>query len=251
MNSANSATAPHPVLPEFYSDPNVRPDFINGLFNRSAGHYDWISSVLSFGTDKSYRRNALRVAGLKPGMQLLDVATGTGLVAEAALQLGLPPSNIIGIDPSEGMLAENRKKNGAIQLIQGKGENLPFENNRFDFISMGYALRHVASLDALFAEFHRVLKPGGRVLVMEISRPESRVTFRIMQFYMQKIVPIIARVRTSNPDLVKLMQYYWATIAECVPPKDIVAALQAASFKDVRRKTMGPVLNDYMAQKKG
>jgi demethylmenaquinone methyltransferase/2-methoxy-6-polyprenyl-1,4-benzoquinol methylase len=87
----NVGTAPHPVLPEFYSDPGVRPDFINGLFNRSAGHYDWISAVLSFGTDKSYRKNALRHAGLTPAMQLLDVATGTGLVAEAALQLGLPP----------------------------------------------------------------------------------------------------------------------------------------------------------------
>jgi demethylmenaquinone methyltransferase/2-methoxy-6-polyprenyl-1,4-benzoquinol methylase len=148
------------------------------------------------------------------------------------------------------MLAENRKKR-SIHLVQGLGEKLPFRSESFDFISMGYALRHVASLPELFTEFLRVLKPGGRVLIMEISRPESPATFRVMRFYMQKIVPIIAKLRTSNPDLVRLMQYYWATIEHCVPPKEIVSALESATFQKTRRKTMGPVLNDYMAQKAG
>ena len=239
---------PHRPLTEFYSDPRQRPEYIAHLFNESARHYDWISSVLAFGSDKAYRRNALRKAGLEPGMRMLDVATGTGLVARAALQLGLAPRDIIGLDPSAGMLHENSRTTG-IQLLRGIGERLPFRDETFDFISMGYALRHVESLPALFAEFRRVLKPGGRVLVLEISRPESRVMLGVLRLYMNTALPVIARLRTSSAELRELLKYYWATIEECVPPNSIVAELERAGFRKVERRRFGPMLNDYYAER--
>ena len=235
-------------MTEFYSKPDERPEYIAHLFNESAKHYDWISSVLAFGSDRYYRRMALRKAGLKPGMRMLDVATGTGLVARAALQLGIPTDAIIGLDPSAGMLHENSKTTG-VQLLRGFGEHLPFKDESFDFISMGYALRHVESLGALFSEFKRVLKPGGRVLVLEISRPKSAAATAILRTYMNTALPVIARLRTSSAELRELLKYYWATIEECVPPDRIVAELQGAGFRMVERRRFGPMLNDYFAEK--
>ncbi|MGZ8900320.1 MAG: class I SAM-dependent methyltransferase [Limisphaerales bacterium] len=239
---------PHRPLTEFYSRPSERPEYIAHLFNSSAQYYDWISSVLSFGSDRHYRKVALRNAGLTQGMRLLDVATGTGLVARAALQLGLSKKDIIGLDPSAGMLGENSKTTG-IQLFRGFGEHLPFRDASFDFISMGYALRHVESLAELFNEFRRVLKPGGRVLVLEISRPKSAAATALLRAYMNTALPVIARFRTNSKELRELLKYYWATIEECVPPDHIVKELGAAGFNKVERRRFGPMLNDYFAEK--
>src|SRR2546422_552069 len=137
--------APHRALTEFYRQPDKRAHFVSDLFDHSARDYNWISSALSLGSDRSYRRYALRRAGLRPGMRMLDVATGTGLVARAALDLGVSPSDVTGLDPSPGMLAENQRRRPN-QLVQGFGETLPFQDAIFDFVTMGYALRHAEDL---------------------------------------------------------------------------------------------------------
>jgi len=102
-----SPLSPHRTLSEFYREPAGRQEFINQLFDEAAPDYDWVSGMMSFGSDRFYRRDALRKAGLTPGMQLLDVASGTGLMVSAALALGLAPEQITGVDPSKGMLQEN------------------------------------------------------------------------------------------------------------------------------------------------
>ncbi|MDX1952468.1 MAG: class I SAM-dependent methyltransferase [Verrucomicrobiota bacterium] len=247
MNSV-TPVRPHKPLETFYDEPQKRAAYLNDLFDNTAQHYDWISSVLAFGSDKRYREMALRKAGLKTGMKLLDVATGTGLVAQAALDLGINPADIVALDPSRGMLRENMKKR-PLFMVQGVGERLPFPGSTFDFITMGYALRHVETLDALFQEFIRVLKPEGSLLVMELSRPESKPLHSVMKLFMEKAVPLIARFRTRDEKLPELMRYYWATIEECVPPADIVTTLKNTGFSKVERRKFGPVLNDYYAQK--
>src|SRR5882757_759903 len=173
--------SPHRPLPEFYAAPAARQDFVNELFDEAAPDYDWVSSMMSFGRDQIYRREALKRAGLTSGMRLLDVATGTGLMIKAALELGVNPTNIIGVDPSTGMLAENRKRN-PVSLLEGKGEALPCADASFDFVSMGYALRHVEDLGKLFGEFKRVLKPDGKVLILEITQPTNRVALPLIRF---------------------------------------------------------------------
>jgi demethylmenaquinone methyltransferase / 2-methoxy-6-polyprenyl-1,4-benzoquinol methylase len=240
--------APHRPLTEFYGTPARRTEYVANLFNHSAPDYDWVSSLLAFGQDRTYRKTALFKAGLRPGMRMLDVATGTGLVARAALEIGLSPAHIVGVDPSCGMLAENRQRTG-ISLFRGFGERLPFRDESFDFISMGYALRHVESLNLLFTELKRVLKPGGTILILEISRPRSRLLQSVLRLYMQQIVPFIARFRSNKPELLALLRYYWATIEECVPPEKIVFELSVAGFQRVERRQFGPVLYDYLAQK--
>jgi demethylmenaquinone methyltransferase/2-methoxy-6-polyprenyl-1,4-benzoquinol methylase len=240
--------SPHRPLDEFYAAPAARQEFVNELFDEAAPDYDWVSGMMSFWSDRFYRKDALRKAGLRRGMKLLDVASGTGLMIKAALELGVDPAQVTGVDPSRGMLAQNRERNPkTVTLLEGKGENLPSADSTFDFVCMGYALRHVEDLRKLFGEFHRVLRPGGRVLILEITRPKSSVALRLMRFYMQKLVPRIGWLRRRNKSTAKLMEYYWATIEECVQPAVILSALESGGFKNVKRTTTGAVLSEYVA----
>jgi demethylmenaquinone methyltransferase/2-methoxy-6-polyprenyl-1,4-benzoquinol methylase len=248
MDNVQCKTPVRPVrdLPEFVPAARKRAEFVQEIFDHTARHYDGLSAALSFGTDAAYRRFALRRAGLRPGMKLLDVATGTGLVAKAALQLGLRSEDIIGLDPSSGMLSQNQRRQ-PIRLVQAFGETLPFADESFDFITMGYALRHVEDLVALFSEFRRVLRTGGKVLVLEITRPRSRAANTLAKFYMCRVLPPLARMWTRNPNTAKLLRFYWTTIEECVPPRVILDALCAAGLKETTRHTTGSLLSDYMA----
>jgi demethylmenaquinone methyltransferase/2-methoxy-6-polyprenyl-1,4-benzoquinol methylase len=240
--------SPHRPLSEFYGTPAARQGFVNELFDEAAPDYDWVSRMMSFGTDQFYRRDALRRAGWTKGMRLLDVASGTGLMIKAALELGADPALVTGVDPSKGMLAENRKRN-PVTLLEGTGEALPCADATFDFVCMGYALRHVEDLGGLFAEFRRVLRPDGKVLILEITRPTNRVTLPLIRFYMQQLVPRIGWLRRRNKSTAKLMRYYWATIQECVPPETIVSALAAGGFTKVKRTVSNGILSEYTAQR--
>jgi len=240
--------SPHRPLSQFYAAPAARQKFVNELFDEAAPDYDWVSGMMSLGRDRFYRKEALQRAGLTGGMRLLDVASGTGLMIKAALELGVDPANVTGVDPSRGMLAENRKRN-PVALLEGAGEALPCADTSFDFVCMGYALRHVEDLGQLFNEFKRVLRPGGRVLILEITRPTNRVALPLIRFYMQQVVPRIGWLRRRNKSTVKLMQYYWATIAECVPPQVIVSALAASGFKNAKRTVSNGVLSEYVAER--
>ncbi len=248
MDSPAASLAPHPPLTGFYAAPVARQRFVNELFDETAPDYDWVSGLMSFWSDRFYRRDALRKAGLQRGMRFLDVASGTGLMIKAALELGVDPAQVTGVDPSHGMLARNRERN-PVTLLEGRGEALPCADAAFDFVCMGYALRHVEDLRKLFGEFHRVLRPEGRVLILEITRPANRVALLLMRFYMQKVMPCAGWLRRRNRSTAKLMRYYWATIAECVPPPVILTALEAGGFKQVRRTTTGAVLSEYVARR--
>lgn len=239
--------SPHRPLSEFYSEPAARQNFINQLFDEAAPDYDWVSAMMSFGRDQIYRREALQRAALTNGMRMLDVATGTGLMIKAALELGVDPALLTGVDPSRGMLAENRKQN-PVTLLEGTGEALPCADSSFDFVCMGYALRHVEDMGKLFAEFKRVLRPEGKLLILEITRPTSPIALPLIRFYMQQLVPRIGWLRRRNKSTVKLMQYYWATIAECVAPSVIVSALAASGFKNVKHIVSKGVLSEYIAE---
>lgn len=243
-----AALSPHRPLTEFYPASAARQNFVNELFDEAAPDYDWVSGMMSFWSDRFYRRDALRKAGLQRGMQLLDVASGTGLMIKAALELGVDPAQVTGVDPSRGMLAKNRERN-PVTLLEGKGEALPCADSAFDFVCMGYALRHVEDLRKLFGEFHRVLRQDGRVLILEITKPDSAAALRVMRFYMQKLVPRLGWLRRRNKSTAKLMQYYWATIEECVPPPVIISALEAGGFRNVKRTTTGAVLSEYVARR--
>ena len=241
---------PHAPLTEYYANEAERAAFVRGLFDHTAQDYDRIEWLLGFGAGPRYRGEALQRAGLAAGMRVIDVGTGTGLVAREAVRLTGDPRCVVGVDPSPGMLAQARLPEG-VQLLEGRAEALPLPDASFDFLSMGYALRHLGDLSAAFAEFHRVLKPGARLCLLEISRPEGAFAHGLLKAYMKGVVPALARVMGREPQqTARLWRYYWDTIEACVSPDQVMATLQAAGFEQVEREVAGkglPFLSEFRA----
>lgn len=239
---------PHPVLPAYYQRPDQRPGFIRDLFNETAPYYDWIDNVFSLGSGTRYRRECLAAAGIRPGLRVADIAIGTGLVAREAIAITGSESSVIGLDASEGMLAIARSKLG-IPLIQGIAEQMPLADSSVDFVTMGYALRHVSDLVLAFREFHRVLRPGGTVLVLEIGRPTKLLTRALMATYLGGLVPLICRWAARHSPAPLLMRYYWETIEQCVPPPTIMNAMRDSGFAKIDCKTDLDVFRSYIGRK--
>lgn len=240
--------APHPPLVDYYTHESERRGWVRQLFDRTAGDYDRIERFMALGSGSWYRRDALRRAGLVPGMRVLDVGVGTGLTARQAAALAGEGGQVIGIDPSSGMLQRARVP-PRVKLLLGSAESIPVSGNSADFLSMGYALRHIADFAAAFEEFHRVLAPGGRICLLEITPPRNRLGRRLLKGYMRGLVPLVARILGANPESPKLMRYYWDTIESCAPPAEILASIRAAGFIEVQRIVTLGIFSEYRAVK--
>lgn len=242
--NARGGLSPHPLIQRYYADEPGRKEWVNDMFDATAGDYDWINAMMSLGSGRYYRSTALKRQGLGPGMRLLDVGTGTGVIACAAQQQVGPSGEVVAVDPSEGMLKQARAA-GVNTTRVGVGEDLPAPDGHFDMLTMGYALRHVADLETTFSEYLRVLKPGGKVLLLEITRPRNRVGYWILKAYLRGIVPLLTRIFRRSRQGQTLMRYYWDTIEHCVPPETILTALRKAGFESVDRHVVLGIFSEY------
>lgn len=240
--------APHQPLTDYYAGEDARRAWVGDIFDKTAVDYDKIETILGLGTGSWYRRQALARAGLKPGMEVVDVGMGTGLVAKQAARLVGDPARITGVDPSQGMLQNAKVPNG-VKLVSGSAEHIPFPDNSFDFLSMGYALRHISDLSVAFAEFHRVLKPGGRLCLLEITCPEKKLHKKLLAAYLRGVVPTLAKFASRSKDTSLLWQYYWDTIEACAKPEDVMKTLENAGFKNVDRYVELGIFSEYRASK--
>lgn len=236
------------LIAGYYADPAKRLSFARELFNRTARHYDPINRLFSLGTGTWYRRTCLLRAGLKPGLRVVDVAVGTGLLAREALRITGDRRAVIGIDVSEKMLCIAHK-NLAIPLIQGAAEVLPIADDCADFVTIGYALRHVADLESVFRECFRVLRPNGMVVFLEITVPRRRFGRLLASAYIGAIMPFLSLITTGDLSARELMHYHWATIVKCVPPEVIMSAMRNAGFQEVECRTELELFGCYIARK--
>jgi len=239
---------PHPPLQEYYATEGDRPEWVRGIFNRTAADYERVESAMAFGTGSWYRRRALQGSGLLPGMRVVDVGVGTGLVAREAAKIVGDPCLVTGIDPSPGMVAHARVPAG-VNLLLGMAERIPVADHAADFLSMGYALRHIGDLTAAYAEFYRVLRPGGALCILEITMPDSPLQRALLKAYMRGAVPLLARVVARHSDMPELMRYYWDTIEACVPPAVVMQGIRDAGFTEVTRHIELGVFSEYRARK--
>lgn len=239
---------PHGALPSHYESLKDKPAFVKELFDAGAEHYDSVVNWGFFGSGDSYRKWAMERHGLKPGMRLLDVACGTGLVATAAAQILEDESAITCLDPSDGMLAVAREKLDAT-FVKAGADEIPLPDSAFDFLTVGYALRHFGTLDKSFGEFFRVLKPGGKVLILEATKPANKLGAWLFKLYFGRIYPFLTRIFTRSRDAQKMMVYFWETMDACVRPDTVLSALDKAGFTDVRRESKLRLFSEFVATK--
>lgn len=189
------------VLPNAQSAMNKKAQ-VADMFNNIAGNYDFLNHFLSLGIDKGWRRKAIaEIAKVQP-KAILDVATGTGDLAIAAATL--KPQHITGVDIAEQMLEIGRKKiaekslTNLITLQAGDSENLVFDTNSFDAVTCAYGVRNFENLEAGLKEMARVMRPGGKLAILEFSKPQAFPVKQLYGFYFRFVLPTLGRIVSKH-----------------------------------------------------
>ena len=174
-----------------------QPDEVSGMFDDVAPNYDRTNAVMSVGNSALWRIATVRAVDPKAGERILDLAAGTGTSSAALARSG---ATVVAVDLSPGMIAEGRKRHPRIEFVEANGERLPFGDDEFDAVTISFGLRNIEHPQVALAEMYRVLKPGGRLVICEFSKP-PRALFRTgYQVYTKFAMPIIAKVTSSNSE---------------------------------------------------
>ena len=208
----------------------LAPDVVRTMFDRIAPIYDAMNRVMTAGLDRRWRRLAVREV-VWPGDRVLDACCGTGDLAVEAERRG---GRVVGLDFSERMLERARRKSGTIEWVQGDALALPFADGEFDAVTVGFGVRNLEDLELGLRELGRVLRPGGRIAVLEITRPRGllRPFFRL---WLDVLVPLAGRVLPGG----KAYTYLPASVRRFPGPEDLSRLLEEAEFQDVRFRLLG------------
>jgi len=201
---------------------------VRTMFDGIARRYDLVNRIMTFGLDVRWRRRATRALGLPAGSLVLDLACGTGDFCRELVRGGM---RAIGFDFSFGMLAAART---ATPLVQADILSLPVDDARADGITCGFALRNVVDLKALFSEMARVVHSGGRIALLEVAEPRSRILRWGHSIYFNKIVPFIGGLLSDR----EAYSYLPASVAYLPPREELLDMLHAAGFADARRVSL-------------
>jgi demethylmenaquinone methyltransferase / 2-methoxy-6-polyprenyl-1,4-benzoquinol methylase len=198
---------------------------VRAMFDRIAPVYDAMNRVMTAGLDGRWRRETA-AAVVSPGDRVLDACCGTGDLALAGARAG---GQVTGIDFSERMLERARRKSGEIEWVQGDALALPFDAESFDAATVGFGVRNLEDLDRGLAELARVLRPAGRVGVLEITRPEGMLQ-PFYNVWFGKIVPVLGKLLPGG----SAYTYLPASVMRFPGPEDLARSLREAGFSDVR-----------------
>ena len=239
-----------PVKP-YNSEEKSKKQEVAEMFNNISHRYDFLNHFLSMGIDRIWRKKAIRI--LKPDAPklLLDIATGTGDFAIAALKLN--PDKVIGLDISTGMLEKGREKlkkrhlDQKVELREGDSENIPFPDNTFDGITVGFGVRNFENLEKGLKEMLRVLKPGKTAVILEFSKPAKFPVKQLFGFYSRRIIPFFGRKISKDNAAYK----YLPDSVEAFPEgMAFVTIMEKCGYKDIRtKKVSGGIATIYYGKK--
>lgn len=209
--------------------------FIRRLFDSISPRYDFFNRLSSLGLDRRWRRRTVEALKLLPGMRVLDVASGTGDLSVAAAKEIVPLGTVVALDLSGPMLRFAREKCGSfpparwhVKLVQAQAEELPFPAGSFDAATMGFALRNVSDLEATFQELHRVLRPGGRIALLEFGRPKPLWLNIGHRIWLSVVVPFLGILTMGK---VWPFLYLRRSIFQFPEPEEVLRRLEAAGFR--------------------
>jgi len=208
----------------------LAPDDVRTMFDRIAPVYDAMNRAMTLGLDRRWRRLTAQAA-VRPGDKVLDACCGTGDLALAGRAAG---GDVVGVDFSEAMLARARRKAPEIEWVRGDAAALPFPDETFDAVTVGFGIRNLADLEGGLRELARVLKPGGKVGCLEITRPRGilRPFFRL---WFDGLVPVVGKVLPGGA----AYSYLPASVRRFPGPEDLAAAMRRAGFGEVGWRVLG------------
>ncbi len=210
------------------------------MFDNIAPWYDFLNHFLSLGIDISWRKKTIAALKASNPSKVLDVATGTGDLAIETLRQ-IPAAYVTGIDISNEMLQVGKKKilekklSEKIELQLADSENLPFENNTFDAVTVAFGVRNFENLDKGLAEIFRVLKPGSKLAVLEFSKPTAFPFKQVYQFYFSTILPLIGKITSKDP---KAYSYLYESVQAFPDGANFVKRLEGIGFQSITHQAM-------------
>jgi demethylmenaquinone methyltransferase / 2-methoxy-6-polyprenyl-1,4-benzoquinol methylase len=201
------------------------------MFDRIARRYDLVNTVLSGGTDRGWRRRAARASGVVPGGAALDVACGSGKLTAELARLAGPKGRVVGLDFSPQMLEVARRDHPGIEFLEGDALALPFGDGSFDASTIAFGLRNLADPVGGLREMRRVVKPGGRSVVLEFVRPPENLVGGAYRLYLRALLPAIGGALSGQPTAYR---YLSDTVDSYRTPDELRAMAAAAGWSSVR-----------------
>jgi demethylmenaquinone methyltransferase/2-methoxy-6-polyprenyl-1,4-benzoquinol methylase len=234
------------VKSSYYTAGPERAQKVRELFERIAARYDLINDLQSGGLHRAWKRRLVRAAAPTANDQALDLCCGTGDIARHLFTGG---TRVVGCDFSSGMLAEAQRRNPEIPFIQGDALHLPFPDERFDIVTIGYGLRNLANLREGIDEILRVAKPGARILVLDFAKPRNRAWRKVYFTYLRLVVPLFGRIFAGNA----AAYAYILDSLESYPAQDQIAALlRDAGCAQVKiHEFLGGIMSLHCGRKAG
>jgi len=217
----------------------ARAERIRAMFDQIAPRYDVRNRMFSLARDDAWRRRAARLTRLQPGQTALDLCTGTGKLAHELVSLVRPGGRVIGIDFSAGMLELARRLEPDVEFRRGDVSRLPETDASVDAVTIGFGLRNLVNRDAALREMRRVLRPGGRLVVLEFAPPTGPL-LAAYRFYLGRVMPAVAGLFSA--DEASAYRYLAETVAGFPRPAVLARDLEALGFEvSVQRMTLGIV----------
>jgi demethylmenaquinone methyltransferase/2-methoxy-6-polyprenyl-1,4-benzoquinol methylase len=218
-------TGPGGSAPGTLEEPQVR-----AMFDRIASFYDAMNSVMTAGLHHRWRARAADLAAVGPGARALDVATGTGdLAIELARRVG-PRGEVVGSDFSEEMLALARRKGPQLTFEWANALELPYPDGRFDAATVGFGARNFSDLERGLSEMARVVRRGGRVVVLEITTPQRPPLSTFFRVWFDRVVPVLGRLTGES----LAYSYLPSSVRRFPAPEGLAAAMERAGLRDIR-----------------